>query len=94
MNKTLIFLSIVLAVNLIVFLLYIIDKRKAIKGSWRIPEKVLLWWALPAPWGAFAGMRLVRHKTQHKKFTILVSLFMTLHVVLTAGYVYHFIIAV
>lgn len=92
MNKTLMILGAVVAVNLITFLLYAIDKRKAIKNKWRIPERVLLWWALPAPWGAFAGMKIIRHKTQHKKFTILVPLFMVLHIVLLAGYVYHFVI--
>ena len=56
MNKTFIIAGVILAINLIAFLLYVIDKRKAIKDKWRIPERVLLWWSLPAPWGAFAGM--------------------------------------
>ncbi len=93
MNKTFIIAGVILAVNLIAFLLYVIDKRKAIKDKWRIPERVLLWWSLPAPWGAFAGMRIARHKTQHKKFTILIPLFMALHIILLAGYIYYFNIA-
>ena len=30
------------AINLTVFALYGVDKRRAIKGAWRIPEKTLL----------------------------------------------------
>ncbi|MDO4650404.1 MAG: DUF1294 domain-containing protein [Eubacteriales bacterium] len=58
-------------INLITFILYGLDKRKARKGSWRIKERTLLTWT----WcmggvGAFLAMQLFRHKTKHKAFTI------------------------
>ena len=58
-----------LAVNIATFLLYGIDKYKAKKAKWRIPETTLLLLAvLGRSIGAWAGMRLWHHKTMHKKF--------------------------
>ena len=62
-------------VNIVTFFAYGIDKIKAKKGSWRTPEAVLLLLAfIGGAAGALAGMLLFRHKTQHKKFTILVPM--------------------
>ena len=60
-----------LAVNLIVFALYGIDKRRAKKGAWRIPEKTLLTgtWLLGGV-GAWLAMRTFRHKTKHIAFQV------------------------
>ena len=58
-----------LAVNIVTFLLYGIDKYKATKGKWRISEATLLTMAaIGGSIGAWAGMRLWHHKTMHKKF--------------------------
>ena len=71
------------AVNLLAFILYGIDKFKAKKGAWRIPEASLLLVAfLGGSLGALLGMELFRHKTKHAKFKVLVPLFLILHVVL------------
>lgn len=40
------FLSLLLTWNLVVLVMYGVDKRKAIKGNWRISEKTLLLSAL------------------------------------------------
>ena len=54
-------------INIIAFVVYGIDKMKAKKGVWRIPEKTLLLLAaIGGSVGAAAGMRLWRHKTQHR----------------------------
>ena len=46
-----------LGVNLIAFAMYGIDKRKAVKDQWRIPEKTLLIIALiGGAVGAFVGI--------------------------------------
>ena len=60
-----------LAVNLIVFVLYGVDKRRARKGAWRIPEKTLLTgtWLLGGV-GAWAAMHMLRHKTKHIAFQV------------------------
>ena len=59
----------VLILNFVTMLVYGIDKFKATKGKWRIPESTLLLLAvLGGSIGAWFGMRVWRHKTQHMKF--------------------------
>jgi len=71
------------AVNLLAFVLYGVDKLKAKKGAWRIPEATLLLVAfLGGSAGALLGMEVFRHKTKHAKFRILVPLFLILHIAL------------
>lgn len=58
-----------LAVNLLTFATYGIDKYKARHARWRVREvSLLLLAALGGSIGALLGMHLFRHKTQHKKF--------------------------
>lgn len=60
-----------LSINLIGILIMLIDKKKAIKGSWRIPEKSLLIVAmLGGSIGTMIGMYWFRHKTKKLKFTL------------------------
>ena len=60
-----------LMVNVIAFTMYGVDKYRAKKNRWRIRERALLGvtWLMGGV-GAFAGMQLFRHKTQHKAFVI------------------------
>lgn len=58
-------------INLTAFALFGIDKRRAKKGKWRIPEATLLLSAvLGGGVGALAGMLLFRHKTRKPRFTV------------------------
>ena len=76
-------LLILAAVNLLAFALYGVDKVKAKKGAWRIPEATLLLVALlGGSVGALLRMEVFRHKTRHLKFRILVPLFLILHIAL------------
>lgn len=60
-----------LAINIVTFFLYGIDKQKARKKRWRIPEATLLSMAaLGGSVGACVGMQIFRHKTQKPKFCI------------------------
>jgi uncharacterized membrane protein YsdA (DUF1294 family) len=60
-----------IGINVLTFLLYGIDKWKAQKGKWRIPEETLIWLAIVGgSIGALLGMYLFRHKTKHRKFTL------------------------
>lgn len=60
-----------IAINLLGFLVMLIDKRKAEKGYWRIPEKTLFMFAvLGGGIGTIAGMYTFRHKTQKLLFKI------------------------
>ena len=64
-------LGYLLLVNLAAFVLMGLDKRRARRERWRIPEKTLF---LPAVLGgsvgAIAGMYLFRHKTRHWYFRL------------------------
>ena len=67
--------------NLIVFCVYGLDKYKAKKDKWRIPEKTLLMLAFFfGGLGAFLGMRVFHHKTKHRLFTIGVPLCLLLNI--------------
>lgn len=62
--------------SLLAFLLCGIDKGKARKGRWRIPEKTLfLVSGLGGAWGFLLGMFCFHHKTRRWSFRILIPLF-------------------
>ena len=65
-NTILIYLAVI---NVVTFFMYGIDKWKAKKSKWRIRETALLGLAvLGGSIGAWLGMKVWHHKTQHKKF--------------------------
>ena len=56
-------------INLLTFIVYGADKRRARKGEWRVPEKTLfLLPLLGGSIGALLGMRVFHHKTKHWYF--------------------------
>lgn len=58
-------------INLFTFFVMWIDKNRAKKGKWRVPENTLLLLVLLGGGvGGIAGMYLFRHKTQKAKFVI------------------------
>ena len=71
--------------NAISFALYGADKRRAKRNRWRIRERTLLLaaWCMGGV-GAFAGMRVFRHKTKHTAFAVSVPLAAALQLVLMA----------
>lgn len=78
-------LGYVALINLVTFVAYGIDKRKARRDSWRIPERTLLLLAVfGGSVGALLAMRVFHHKTKHRKFTILVPLILVLQLALAA----------
>lgn len=82
MKQYLPFLVYFLAVSLITALITAIDKYKAKRGSFRISEATLF--TLAAIGGALAEyltMRLIRHKTLHKRFMIGLPLIIILQTV-------------
>lgn len=78
-----------IAWNLVVMIVYGIDKLKAKKGAWRIPEKTLIGLALlMGATGALLGMKFFRHKTKHKLFTIGVPVCFVINVLVIVGIIY------
>ena len=58
-------------INILSFLVFGLDKRKARKDRWRVPEATLLLLAvIGGSAGALLGMVVFRHKTRHNKFRI------------------------
>ncbi|MFV0576622.1 MAG: DUF1294 domain-containing protein [Vibrio sp.] len=58
-----------LILSLITFVFYWKDKRAAIKGEWRTPEKTLHLLAFLGGWpGALIAQRVFRHKTSKFQF--------------------------
>lgn len=70
-----------LAINVVAFLAFGIDKYKAQHNKWRIPESTLLTMAvLGGSIGALAGMKVWRHKTLHNRFRIGIPVIIALQI--------------
>jgi len=79
--------------NIVTFFLYYSDKRKAEKKQWRIKERTLILVAfLMGGLGALLGMYLLRHKTQHTSFKVLVPIGLVINLAVVGVLVYFFII--
>lgn len=79
-------ISFYIAINVYGLFIMFIDKRKAIKGKWRVSEKHL--WTIAILGGAIGltwGMEKFRHKTKHTHFKILLP---TLAVVTLVIYIF------
>ena len=59
-----------LLINLLTLIIFAVDKQRARRHAWRIPESTLLGGSL----GAWAGIWLCHHKTRRRKFTLGVPL--------------------
>ena len=70
-------------INAASFLLMLVDKRKAKRGMWRIPEATLMGIAaIGGSLGSLAGMYCFRHKTRHIKFTLGIPLILIAQILL------------
>ena len=71
--------------NVLAFALMGVDKLKAKKGAWRIPEKTLfLVTALFGGLGGTLGMTFFRHKTKHWYFKLGFPALLVIQIVLLA----------
>lgn len=72
-----------LIINIITFILFGIDKYKAIKNKWRIKEATLLGMSfIGGALGGMFGMYVFRHKTKKFYFFLGIPFMMILHVAL------------
>lgn len=70
-------------INIITYVVFAVDKKRAIRGAWRIPEATLL--GLSVVGGSIGGilaMRICRHKTRHMSFTVGLPLILILQVMI------------
>ncbi len=87
MNILLIYL---LAANIVTFVVFGIDKYKAKRGLWRIPEASLLTMAvIGGSIGAWLGTKVWHHKTLHKKFKYGIPLIIALQTALAVYLLTH-----
>ncbi|RKQ29925.1 DUF1294 domain-containing protein [Oceanobacillus halophilus] len=71
MNTLNMVLFYIIGVNIIGFFLMRVDKQKAIKQKYRIPERTFWLIALfGGAAGTYAGMKSFRHKTKHTSFIV------------------------
>lgn len=78
-------------INLAAFALMGIDKRRAVRHAWRIPEKTLFLSALlGGSIGAVAGMRFFHHKTRHRYFRYGMPAIFLLQLILAVFFSLHF----
>lgn len=91
MNMNL-FLLYLLIINAVAFVLMLVDKQKAKKRKWRIPEATLLGSAvIGGSFGAWLGMQIFRHKTLHKRFYLGIPFIIGVQAAIGVFYWYYFV---
>ncbi|SDQ44542.1 Uncharacterized membrane protein YsdA, DUF1294 family [Virgibacillus subterraneus] len=83
MNELNLIILFLIGVNAMAFILMGIDKQKAIRHKYRIPERTF--WGLAilgGAVGAFLGMKRYRHKTKHRLFTLGMPSLIVIHIIL------------
>ncbi|MES2791386.1 MAG: DUF1294 domain-containing protein [Planctomycetota bacterium] len=89
MTGVLVYLSVVAVMSLICFITYGFDKRRAVRGGRRVPERTLHIMALLGGWpGAMFGQKQFRHKTQKLSFRIVFWLVVFLHIGIVGAVTY------
>lgn len=77
-------------INIVTLIVYGVDKLKAKRHQWRIPESTLILLAvIGGSIGALLGMKIWHHKTKHKKFKYGIPIILALQLAL-AVYIINF----
>ena len=85
MNSLVLIIGYLIITNIIGFALMGIDKRRARKNAFRIPEATLFSVAIVGgSIGSILGMIIFRHKTRHWYFTVGIPLILILQFLLVA----------
>ena len=70
-------------INIVLYVTMVIDKKRAIKDSWRIPEKnMFVMAALGGGLGGLCAMVFKRHKNRHMDFILVFTMTGILHMLL------------
>ena len=87
MNELEVLALYLIGANMVAFILMGIDKRKAKRQQWRIPERTF--WSLAimgSALGVIIGMKVFRHKTKHRSFVIGMPMILVIHIILILTY--------
>jgi len=69
-------------INIVLYMMMVIDKKRAIKDGWRIPEKNMFVAAvLGGGTGGLIAMVFKRHKNRHMDFILVFTMTAILHMV-------------
>ncbi len=69
--------------NMLTYIAFAIDKKRAIRGAWRIPETTLFGLSIAGgSVGGILAMRICRHKTRHLSFTVGLPLILIVQVII------------
>ncbi|MBR7781319.1 DUF1294 domain-containing protein [Undibacterium luofuense] len=72
-----------LALNVLTYGLFALDKRQAVRNAWRVPERHLLLAVLLGGWaGAMLAMRICRHKRKKTSFLLRFALALIVHLLI------------
>jgi uncharacterized membrane protein YsdA (DUF1294 family) len=83
------YLGLVLAMSAVNFVIYGLDKRRAARGSRRVPEQTLHVLAFLGGWpGAMLAQRQFRHKTKKLPFLIVFWLLVAVHIAIVVVVAY------
>lgn len=85
-----IFLIYLLVVNVIGFIIMGVDKKRAIRGAWRISEASLFFVAfIGGSLGSIIGMQHFRHKTKHWYFKYGMPVILMVQIALLLTHYFH-----
>nr|WP_251136419.1 DUF1294 domain-containing protein [Exiguobacterium sp. s122] len=75
--------------NLLAFITFFLDKRRAKANAWRISERTLLTFVwMGGAFGAYIAMRLFRHKTLKPAFRLGVPIAILVHAGISAYFIF------
>lgn len=77
--------ALLLAANILAFVVYGFDKRQAVNGGWRVSEGSLILLAILGGVGAWIGCEVHRHKTRKPTFRRWLVIAVGLHLLLVVG---------
>ncbi len=84
---TIILIAYYLIINVVTYIAMYLDKKKAIKGAYRTPEKTLFTMSLIGGFvGNYLAMQTFRHKTKHTSFYIVNAVALVIHIVILYFY--------
>lgn len=80
MNGPLAVLILYAVMSVAAFVAFWVDKRRAGRGAWRIPERTLHTIELLGGWpGALAARRVLRHKSVKRSYAVVLWFIVALH---------------